>query len=174
MPGAGKSSVGRQLASRLGLPFLDGDREIERLTGQSVARLFASAGEEAFRNTEEQVLATLLRSPAGVLATGGGVVLRPANRVVLKANSTVIYLDANVDELHRRLRGDQHRPLLQVADPLARLREMHQTRDPLYRETAHIVVHAGGTTVKELVSRIVGELVAAGVVPHALPPSTGP
>jgi shikimate kinase len=165
MPGSGKSTVGRQLARRLQLPFADSDHEIERRIGSSIREFFEREGEAAFRDTEKTVIRELTEAGAGVLATGGGVVLRPANRERLRAAGQVIYLRSTPEELFRRLRHDSHRPLLQVADPLDRLRTMFQERDPLYRETAHFVIETGRPSVATLVNMVLMQLELAGALP---------
>lgn len=166
MPGSGKSTVGRQLARRLGLDFLDSDHVIEERLGCSIRDYFAREGEAAFRDLEEQVLDELTGAGARVLATGGGAVLRPANRERLRERAQVVYLRSTPEELHRRLRHDTTRPLLQVADPLGRLRTMHAERDPLYRDAAHFVVETGRPSVPTLVNMIVMQLELAGVWPR--------
>jgi shikimate kinase len=165
MPGSGKSTVGRQLARRLQLPFADSDHEIERRIGCSIREFFEREGEAAFRDTEETVIRELTEAGAGVLATGGGVVLRPANRQRLRAAGQVIYLRSTPEELFRRLRHDRQRPLLQVADPLDRLRTLFQERDPLYRETAHFVIETGRPSVATLVNMVLMQLELAGALP---------
>jgi len=167
MPGSGKSTVGRQLARRLGLPFVDSDHLIEQRLGCSIREYFARAGEAAFRDLEQQVLAELADGPTAVVATGGGAVLREANREKLREAGRVIYLRSSPEELHRRLRHDTQRPLLQVADPLAKLRELYAQRDPLYRDAAHFLVETGRPTVPRLVTMIVSQLELAGVLPLA-------
>ncbi len=166
MPGSGKSTVGRQLARRLGLPFFDSDAVIEQRLGCSIRDYFAQRGEDAFRDVEQQVIAELGAGPDAVVATGGGAVLREANRRKLREAGRVIYLRSSPEDLHRRLRNDRQRPLLQVADPLARLRSLHAERDPLYREAAHFDVETGRPTVPTLVNMIVMQLELAGVLPH--------
>ena len=166
LPGAGKSSVGRQLARRLQLPFFDSDHVIEQQLGCSVREYFEREGEARFREVEESVIDQLTQNQNAVLATGGGVVLRSANRQHLRERGQVIYLNSSPDELFRRLRHDVKRPLLQVADPLSRLRDLHALRDPLYRETAHFIVETGRPSVATLVSMIVTQLELAGVVPR--------
>jgi len=163
LPGSGKSTVGRQLARRLQLPFTDADQVLERRIGCPIREFFEREGEEAFRDVEEQVLDELTREP-GVLSTGGGAVLRAANRQRLHERGKVVYLKSTPEELMRRLRHDTQRPLLQVSDPLQRLRELHATRDPLYRETAHFVIDIGRPSVATLVNMIVMQLELAGVV----------
>lgn len=167
MPGSGKSTVGRQLSRRLQLPFFDCDHVIEQRLGCSIREFFAREGEGAFRDIEEQVLAELAQGPTAVVATGGGAVLRAANREHLRAAGQVMYLRSTPEELYRRLRHDTQRPLLQVADPMAKLREMFALRDPLYREAAHFVVETGRPSVPRLVNMIVSQLELAGVLPPA-------
>jgi shikimate kinase len=165
LPGSGKSTVGRQLARRLQLPFYDSDRVIEERLGTSIKDFFARQGEDAFRDVEESVIDELSQLPHAVLSTGGGAVLRPANRVHLRSRGHVIYLKSSPEELARRLKYDTNRPLLQVEDPLSRLRDLYVVRDPLYRETAHFVIETGRPSVATLVNMIVMQLELAGVVP---------
>jgi len=154
LPGSGKSAVGKRLAQRLECDFIDSDHLIEERIGCSIRDYFEREGEERFRDLEQEVLASLAQSPRGVLSTGGGSVLRPANRQVLKAHFDVIYLRSSPEDLYRRLRHDVKRPLLQVADPLGRLRDLHRLRDPLYRDVAHRVVETGRPSVSSLVNLI--------------------
>jgi len=170
LPGAGKSAVGRRLAQRLQLPFIDSDHVIEDRIGCSIRDYFEREGEARFRDLEQAVVAELASTPHGVVATGGGAVLREVNRAQLRANFHVIYLRSAPEDLFRRLRHDVKRPLLQVADPLGRLRELYDARDPLYRETAHDVVETGRPTVAMLVNIIVMQLELAGI---ATPPAEG-
>jgi shikimate kinase len=165
MPGSGETTVGRQLARRLGLPFLDSDHVIEERLGCSIREYFAREGEAAFRELEQQVLAELAAGAPAVVATGGGAVLREANRRILRDAGHVIYLRSSPEELYRRLRHDTQRPLLQVGDPLARLRSMHAERDPLYREAAHYQIETGRPSVPTLVNRIAMQLELAGALP---------
>ncbi|MBC5784547.1 shikimate kinase [Ramlibacter sp. USB13] len=165
MPGSGKSTVGRQLSRRLGLPFFDSDHLIEERLGCSIREYFAREGEAAFRDVEEQVLRELAQGPSAVVATGGGAVVRPATREALRAGGKVVYLRSSPEELHRRLRHDTQRPLLQVADPLAKLRALHAERDPLYREAAHFHIETGRPSVPTLVNMILMQLELAGVLP---------
>ena len=165
MPGSGKSTVGRHLSRRLGLPFLDSDQVIEHRLGCAIRDYFAQAGEAAFRDIEEQVIGELAGSAPAVIATGGGAVLREANRLRLREGAHVVYLRATPDELFRRLRQDAQRPLLQVPDPLGKLREMHAERDPLYRETAHFEIDTGRPSVPTLVNMILMQLELAGLLP---------
>lgn len=165
LPGSGKSTVGRQLARRLGLPFTDSDHVIEERIGCSIREYFAREGEVAFRDLEEQVLEELTGAKGGVLATGGGAVLRPANRQRLRERGQVIYLRSTPEEVHRRVRHDTNRPLLQVDDPLARLRDLFAQRDPLYRETAHFTIETGRPSVPTLVNMILMQLELSGSLP---------
>lgn len=153
--GAGKTTVGRQLAKRLGRTFYDSDHEIVARTGVPIPTIFEIEGEDGFRRREAQAIAELSGEQNIVLATGGGVVLNPENRQRLHETGWVVYLNVPPTLLYERTRHDRNRPLLQVADPLARLEELYAIRDPLYRETAHFVVN--GT-----------HLVASGIVQNLL------
>ena len=163
LPGSGKSTVGRQLARRLGVSFIDSDAEIEKRLGCAIKAYFEREGEESFRDVEQEVIAGLARQCTNsaqsaqsansappdqpfncVLSTGGGAVLRQANRDCLRTSGQVVYLRSSPDEVFKRLRHDRNRPLLQVADPLQRLRDLYAERDPLYQQTAHFVVDSGG------------------------------
>lgn len=171
LPGSGKSSVGRQLAARLGLPFTDSDAVIEQRLGCSIREFFerpaeAGGGETRFRDIEAEVIADMRGQP-GVLATGGGAVLRTDNRQALRERGTVIYLQSSPEELMRRLRRDTKRPLLQTSDPMQRLRELHNQRDPLYRETAHFAIETGRPTASTIVNMIVMQLELSGRVAPA-------
>ena len=165
LPGSGKTTVGRQLARRLELPFIDSDQFIEQRLGCSIREYFEREGEARFRDVEESVLDELTQQPAGVLSTGGGVVLRAPNRERLRARTQVVYLKSSPEDLYRRLRHDTQRPLLQVADPQARLRELFAARDPLYRETAHFIIETGRPSVATLVNMVVMQLELAGALP---------
>lgn len=158
LPGSGKSTVGRQLARRLQVPFFDSDHVIEQRLGCSIREYFEREGEEHFRDIEASVIDELTQTPAGVLSTGGGVVLRPLNRQHLRERTQVIYLNSVPDELFRRLRHDKSRPLLQVANPLQRLRDLHAQRNPLYRVTAHFNIDTGRPSVASLVNLIMMQL----------------
>ena len=164
MPGGGKSTVGRHLARNLKLRFFDADVEIERRIGCPIRVFFEREGEARFRDTEQEVLAGLVVQPNAVLATGGGVVLREANRRGLHERTTVVYLRSTPEELFRRLRHDTHRPLLQVADPLRKLRDLFAVRDPLYRATAHFVIETGRPSVHTLINVVMMQLELAGIV----------
>lgn len=171
MPGGGKSTVGRQLAKRLGWPFFDSDSVLEKRLGTSIRAYFEQRGEAAFRDVEVAVIDELTANPRTVIATGGGAVLRAENRQRLHDRCRVVYLRSSPEELHRRLRHDTSRPLLQVADPLARLRELYAQRDPLYRETAHYVVETGRPSVGALVNTVLMQLELAGEIDSSQAPS---
>lgn len=164
LPGSGKSTVGRQLARRLQLPFYDSDHVIEERLGYSIREAFERDGEAAFRDREEAVLDELTQIPKAVISTGGGAVIRPATRQRLRERGQVVYLNSTAEEIFRRLRHDQSRPLLQVGDPLNRLRDLYAVRDPLYRETAHFVIETGRPSVATLVNMIVMQLELSGAI----------
>ena len=151
--------------------LVDSDHEIEKRIGMPIRSWFEAHGEAAFRDIEQQVIGELCDSPRElVLATGGGAVLRAANRERLRQASHVFYLRSTPEELFRRLRHDTHRPLLQVADPLRRLRELYRERDPLYRQTAHYIIETGRPSVPALVNMVLMQLELAGLVdPQQVP-----
>ncbi|MBI2727373.1 MAG: shikimate kinase [Polaromonas sp.] len=164
MPGSGKSTIGRQLARRLGIRFVDSDQVIEQRIGCSIREFFEREGEAAFRDLEEELIDELTQQGACVLSTGGGAILREANRRRLRERTLSVYLHSAPEEVFRRLRNDQNRPLLQVSDPLARLKELYAVRDPLYRETSRFVIETGRPSVSTLVNTILMQLELAGVV----------
>lgn len=164
LPGGGKSTVARQLARRLSTDLIDTDAVIERQIGCAIRTFFEREGESRFRDIEAQVLEEVTAGSDRVIATGGGVVLREANRSMLAERTTCVYLRSAPEELFRRLRHDTKRPLLQVADPLGRLRELYATRDPLYRQTAHFIVETGRPSVPTLVNMILMQLELSGAV----------
>lgn len=169
MPGCGKSTVGRHVGRHLGLPVVDCDHEIELRAGCSIRDYFATFGETSFRDLEADVVEDITRRGPGIIATGGGSVLRESNRRVLRERCAVMYLRSTPEELARRLRHDVKRPLLQGADPLRRLRELFHERDPLYRQTAHYVIETGRPTVPSLVNMLLMQLELAGVVRDVAP-----
>lgn len=174
LPGSGKTTIGRHLARRLGLPFVDSDHVIEHRLGCSIREFFAREGEDNFRDVEQQVLDELTQTHQGVIATGGGAVLREANRRHLHARGQVIYLRSTPEDVFRRVRHDTARPLLQVDDPLNRLRALYEARDPLYREAAHFVIETGRPSVATLVNMIVMQLELAGHLPWVPQAATAP
>jgi shikimate kinase len=161
MMGAGKTTIGRLLARRLQLRFIDCDQEIELRCGVRIPLIFEIEGEPGFRQRESQTLAELTRHEGIVLATGGGAVLDRENRVRLSANGTVIYLHAPPEALYERVRQDRNRPLLATPDPLGKLRELFAQRDPLYRGMADMVVESGRQNPPALARHIVGKLESA-------------
>lgn len=165
LPGSGKSTVGRHLSKRWGIPFIDSDHEIESRTGGSVRDFFAAHGEAAFRDLEQTVIAQLCTdtSHAKILATGGGAVLREANRQVLHQHCHVFYLKASPEELYQRLRNDKTRPLLQVEDPAQRLRDLFDARDALYTDAAHYVIDSVRLSSHQLLHRVAMQAEMAGI-----------
>jgi shikimate kinase len=141
MPGSGKSTVGGELAGRLGVPFVDLDAEIERREGRTIAEIFASAGESAFRALEAKELVRAAARDPSVVACGGGVVLEPANRITLRNTGTCVFLDVPIDVLRERVRPSEERPLIRHAGDLD---ELLAQREPLYREFAGHVVDGSG------------------------------
>lgn len=161
LPGSGKTTVGSSLAGLLNVPFRDTDQWIESQTSASVAEIFESAGEAAFRDLETKALAHLTRE-SGVLGTGGGIVLKAENRLILEEAAAVVYLQASPQDLLHRLRNDRRRPLLQGVDRLAKLTELHHERDPLYREVATHVLPVAGQTARRI-ARVIHESVGGAV-----------
>ena len=165
MPGSGKSTIGRQLAHRAGVPFIDLDHRLEQTLGTSIRSFFEAEGEARFRDLEAQALAEAVQQPGGmVLSTCGGAVLRGDNREILRAFGNVLYLRASPEEIFRRVKHDRTRPLLQGGNPLDKLRALYAQRDGLYRETAHYVIETGRPTVHTLINMIMMqlEMAAAG------------
>jgi shikimate kinase len=178
LPGSGKSTIGKLLAKRLGYGFVDSDAVIESRLGCSIRQFFEIEGEARFRDVEQAVLGDLLSNTdvstsigkeanaqsSLVISTGGGIVLREANRQALSAQPCVVYLRASAAELYKRLRHDKVRPLLQVSDPLKKITELYEQREPLYRECAHFVIETGRPSVHALVNMIISQLELAGLL----------
>lgn len=142
--GAGKTTIGKQLAQVLGMEFADSDHELQRRTGVDIPTIFEYEGEEGFRDREQQVIDDLTQLDGYVLATGGGAVLRAANRQHLSARGVVLYLACTPQQQYERTYRDRNRPLLQTDDPLKRLQDLMAVREPLYRETADHVISSEG------------------------------
>ncbi len=155
--GAGKTTVGRQLARRLGRPFFDSDHEIVERTGVLIPTIFEIEGEEGFRRRESQTIAELSGVDNIVLATGGGAVLNPENRRILHETGWCVYLNVPPVLLYERTKHDRNRPLLQVENPLAKLEELYAARDPLYREAAHFVVEGSHLVASGIVQQLLRE-----------------
>ena len=158
--GAGKTTIGRILARKLGKRFVDSDHEIEARTGASIPWIFEIEGEESFRRRESEVIRDLCAEGGMVLATGGGAVLSEGNRALLKSCGTVVYLRANVNSIMVRTAHDKNRPLLQTADPRRKLEELTAQREPLYREIADLVIDTGRPNVQSMVQTILDQLEA--------------
>lgn len=156
--GAGKSTIGKYLAQHLKLRFADSDTEIESRTGADIPWIFDMEGEAGFRDREQQVIEEMTQMDNIVLATGGGVVMRPENRQALAARGYVVYLYASVDEQVRRTRRDRRRPLLQKGDPEEVLRSLMAVREPLYREIADHIIETDGCSPRTVAQRLVRDL----------------
>ncbi|AMX03981.1 shikimate kinase [Microbulbifer thermotolerans] len=158
--GAGKSTIGKLLALQLGLPFADTDKVLEDRTGADIPWIFDVEGEAGFRRRESEVLEDLCRGPVQVIATGGGIVLAEQNRRQLKKHGLVVYLQASADQLLERTAKNSNRPLLRVADPRARIIELLEQRDPLYREVADLICDTDDCTPKQAALMVAERLVS--------------
>ncbi len=156
--GAGKTTIGRSLAKRLSLSFVDTDKEIEARTGVSIPTIFEIEGEDGFRKREAQVIADMAARNGMVVATGGGAVLRAENRANMQAGGFVVYLNVPPQTLWERTRHDRNRPLLQVADPLLKLNQLFAIRDPLYREVASLIVDGSRTNAQGVLQFLLNEI----------------
>ena len=161
MMGAGKTTVGKLLAQRLGMRFVDTDQEIQNRTGVNITTIFEIEGEAGFRRRESAILQELCGREGLMVATGGGIVLAAENRDLLRNGGTVVYLRASVDDLFGRTRRDRSRPLLQTEDPRAKLSELLVVRDPLYREVADIIMDTSTQSVHALVRQLERKLSSA-------------
>jgi shikimate kinase len=160
MMGVGKSSVGRRLGARLAIPFADADAEIERAAGMSITDILARHGEAAFRSGEARVIARLLEGGPQVLATGGGAVMNPDTRALIKAKGVSIWLSADFEVLVRRINKRKNdRPMLQTADPAATLRELLLAREPVYAQS-DLTVQSREVPHEAVVTEIVMDLAA--------------
>jgi len=158
MMGSGKTTMGRVLARHLGKEFVDSDEEIIKRTGVTVPHIFDVEGEAGFRQREAAAIRELAGRDNIVLATGGGAVLDENICAILKQSGIVIYLKASAHDLWQRTRHDRNRPLLQTENPYARLVELFQQRDPLYRQVSDIVVQSGKQSAHALMLRLTGEI----------------
>jgi shikimate kinase len=164
MPGAGKTTVGKALAKQLALRFIDADKELVSRTGVSIATIFEIEGEPGFRIRETELISQLVLERGIILATGGGAILDRVNRQSLREHGAVVYLQAGLAELRERTRRDTKRPLLQGNDPEEVLSALLQAREPLYNETAHIVVNASRENIGKLAQHIIDELTLLGML----------
>lgn len=158
MMGAGKTTLGRQIARRLGLRFIDCDQEIVARTGVSIPMIFEIEGETGFRQREANLLRELAGLSGVVVSTGGGIVIDPDNRALLRQSGLTVYLRATPELLYARTRHDSSRPLLQVSDPRARIRELLALREPLYNDVADITIDSGQGTVSLLARQLEQEI----------------
>lgn len=156
--GAGKTTMGRQLAKKLHLDFYDSDKVVEERTGATIPLIFELEGEAGFRQREQAIIDEFTQKNNLVLATGGGAILREVNRQHLKSRGIVIYLHSDIAHLMERIRHDKNRPLLQTPDPEAKLREIMAQREPLYRETAHITINTGDVSIRAAIQAILDRL----------------
>lgn len=156
--GAGKTTIGKQLAQSLGLEFIDSDQEIQRRTGVDIPTIFEYEGEDGFRDREQQVIDDLTQIDGRVMATGGGAVIRQDNRNHLSGRGIVVYLECSPEQQYQRTHRDKNRPLIQTDDPMSRLKELMEIREPLYRETADYSVSTEGrpaaTVVRDILQLI--------------------
>ncbi|MAY88462.1 shikimate kinase [Arenibacterium halophilum] len=167
MMGAGKTAVGKALALRLGVPFLDSDHEIERAANMTVPEIFARDGEPFFRLKERQVISRLLDEARGVLSTGGGAFLAEENRRMISERGVSIWLNANTDVLWQRVRHRDSRPLLRTANPRETLENLFAERQQFYAQADIAVVSDAGASIEDMVDRVIAAL---GTRPDVLTP----
>lgn len=160
MMGAGKTTIGRELAKRQGVPFIDTDHALIERTGVAIATIFEIEGEEGFRRREAQIIDEITASVGSIVATGGGAVLNEDTRRLFRQRGTVIYLDVPPDILWERTQKDKNRPLLQIEDPKRKIAELYEQRDPLYRAVADIIVEGGRSSPHTVVRQIEKKLAA--------------
>lgn len=163
--GSGKSTVGRALARKIGYRFIDSDREIEQRCGVDIPTIFDYEGEAGFRDREQRVIDELTSLPKIVLATGGGAILREPNRIHLKERGYVILLKVDLQEQLRRVGFDAKRPLLQTADPAAKLQSLMKEREPIYKAVAHVEISTDSRRMYNVVSKIMRHLKQQGIAP---------
>ncbi len=160
MMGAGKTAVGRALAARLNVPFLDSDAEIESAANMSIPEIFARDGEAFFRSKETQVIARLLDEKKGILSTGGGAFLSSGNRSLITERGVSVWLRADLKVLWNRVRHKDTRPLLRTADPYATLRTLYEARVPVYEQADLQAMSDGETAIEEMVDRVLAALLS--------------
>jgi shikimate kinase len=160
MMGAGKTAVGRALATRLAVPFLDSDHEIEAAANRTIPEIFARDGEAFFRAREAEVIARLLDEECGILSTGGGAFLRPENRAAISARGVSVWLNADLEVLWNRVRHKTTRPLLRTPDPRATLRDLYAARVPVYALADLSVPSDGAASIEDMVDRVLVALAA--------------
>lgn len=156
--GAGKSTIGRQLAKQLHKNFFDSDQEIENQTGARISLIFEIEGEAGFRDRESRIIETLTKHKNIVLATGGGAVLREQNRRALRRNGTVIYLHIPIETQLKRTSKSKHRPLLKTNDPAQKLKALMEVREPIYRQEADIIVRCNNRSPHSVVRELIRKL----------------
>ena len=154
--GAGKTTIGRQIARQLGFEFFDSDREIEERTGVAIPLIFELEGEDGFRRREKNIISDLAQKKNIVLATGGGAILNKENQQTLKNSGTIVYLCADIEDLLERTSKDKNRPLLQTDNPRKKLQEILTQREPIYRELADIILETNKMTVHAAVKELEG------------------
>lgn len=162
--GAGKTTIGRQLAKNLGWDFVDSDHEIVARTGVKIPVIFDVEGEAGFRKREKAVIDELTQRQDLVLATGGGAVLDEGNRNLLRQRGVVVYLCATPEQLFKRTARDRNRPLLQTDDPQEKIRQLLAERDPLYRGVADIIMETGEESVRIVVRKLMADLKRQGIL----------
>ena len=156
--GVGKSTIGRLLSMQLDMPFFDSDREIEFVTGADIPWIFDVEGEQGFRARESRMIDTLTKRRGIILATGGGAILAPESRINLKSRGIVVYLRASVAQQLERTGKDKSRPLLQTDNPLAKIKELIKIREPLYRESAHVIVDTSRRSPRSVSTEILHQI----------------
>lgn len=158
MMGAGKTAIGTSVARELGVPFLDSDAEIERAANMTIPEIFARDGEAFFRKKEAQVIARLLAEERGILSTGGGAYLDPANRAEISAHGVALWLKADLDLLWARVRHKDTRPLLRTADPYATLKRIYEERTPIYGLAELSVEAQAAYSIEEMTGKVIAAL----------------
>ncbi len=159
MMGAGKTAVGRALAARLGVPFLDSDTEIESAANMTIPEIFARDGEAFFRSKESQIIGRLLDEERGILSTGGGAFLAEGNRKMISDRGASVWLKADLDVLWNRVKHKDTRPLLRTANPYATLRDLYEARVPIYEQSDLVADSDGETAIEDMVDRVIAALV---------------